>query len=90
MKNVHDIAIELEYLLCEEFGFADRPRGTIFDADDIESRTFYDNMALLLHKKAKKDYTDFINSIFDYKGVNMNQISDYEKIFEEFKSYLQK
>ena len=55
MRNVHDIAIELESMLRKEFGFPDRPRGTIFDADAIESRMFYDVMILLLYRKGTKD-----------------------------------
>ncbi len=39
--------IILESMLRREFGFADRPRGTIFDADAIERRKFYDVMILL-------------------------------------------
>lgn len=88
MRNVHDVAIELEYMLRKEFGFSDRPRGTIFDADAIESRTFYDIIILLLHKKGKKDSTKFQDKIFQYKCINMNQIPDYELIFEEFKTYI--
>lgn len=88
MRNVHDIAIELEYMLRKEFGFPDRPRGTIFDADAIESRMFYDVMILLLYKKGKKDSTRFQDNVLKYQGTNMNQIPDYESIFEEFKTYL--
>lgn len=88
MRNVHDIAIELESMLRKEFGFTDRPRGTIFDADAIESRMFYDVLILLLYKKGTKNSTKFQNAIFKYKGINMNEIPNYESIFEEFKSYL--
>ena len=88
MRNVHDIAIELESMLRKEFGFPYRPRGTIFDADAIESRMFYDVMILLLYRKGTKDSTKFQNDIFKYKGINMNEIPNYESIFEEFKTYL--
>ena len=88
MRNVHDIAIELESMLRKEFGFPDRPRGTIFDADAIESCMFYDVMILLLYRKGTKDSTKFQNDIFKYKGINMNEIPNYESIFEEFKTYL--
>ena len=87
MRNVHDIAIELEYMLRDEFGFDCRPRGTIFDADSIELYMFYDDMNLLLHKKATKDYSEFLDEIYMYKGVNMNKIPNYEEIFEKFKSF---
>ena len=88
MRNVHDIAIELESMLRKEFGFPDRPRGTIFDADAIESRMFYDVMILLLYRKETKDSNKFQKDIFKYKGINMNEIPNYESIFEEFKTYL--
>ena len=48
MRNKHDIAIDLEHMLRNEFGFKDRPRGTIFDADSIELYMLYDDMVLLL------------------------------------------
>ena len=85
MINVHDIAIELEYMLRKEFGFADRPRGTIFDADYIEKEMFYDDMSLLLYKKGKKDFTEFLDSIYQYRRVNMNTIPNCGSIFEQFK-----
>lgn len=88
MRNTRNIAIELEHMLRKEFGFPDRPIGTIFDADAIESRMFYDDMILLLHKNGKKDSTDFQDKIYEYRGVNMNQIPNYESMFEEFKTYL--
>lgn len=88
MTNPHDVAIELEHMLCKEFGIKGRPRGTIFDADSIELRMFYDDMVLMLYKCAKTDFTDFINEIYQYKSVNMNKISNYEEIFNKFKSYL--
>ncbi len=53
MNNPHDVAIELEHMLCKEFGIQGRPRGTIFDADSIELRMFYDDIVLMLYKCAK-------------------------------------
>lgn len=88
MRNAHDIAIEIEHMLRKEFGFEERPRGTIFDADKIESYMFYDLLYLLLYRKSNKEWFGFVDKIFEYKGVNMNQIPEYEKIFEEFKSLL--
>ena len=88
MRNAHDIAIELEHMLCDEFGFNDRPRGTIFDADAIEHRMFYDDMILLLAKKSKYDSSEFEDEIYEYQGRNMNQIPNYEEIFEKFKSFI--
>ncbi len=90
MRNAHDVAIELEHMLRDEFGFDSRPRGTIFDADSIELYMFYDDMVLLLYKKGAKqgDPYEFMDRIYQYKGVNMNKIPDYEKIFDEFKSLI--
>ncbi|HCH29019.1 MAG TPA: hypothetical protein DEW35_05870 [Ruminococcaceae bacterium] len=85
MRNAHDIAIELEHMLCREFGFDGRPRGTIFDADAIETYMFYDIICLLLYRKSNSGWDDFANRICQYKGVNMNQIPEYEKVFDEFK-----
>jgi len=87
-ENPHDVAIELERMLCDEFGFEGRPRGTIFDADEIEVRMFYDLMTLLLHKKAKVCFYDFLDSIYQYKGVDMNDIPDYKGIFQKFLSLI--
>ena len=89
MRNAHDVAIDLEWMLRKEFGFENsRPRGTIFDADSIETYSFYDCMVLLLNKKAQSDCTDFMNSIYEFKGENMNSIPDFEGVFETFKSFL--
>lgn len=91
MRNAHDVAIELEYMLRKEFGFKDRPRGTIFDADSIELYMFYDDMVLLLYKKgAVNDPYDFMDRICQYKGVNMNKIPSFNEIFDEFKSLINK
>lgn len=88
MNNPHDVAIELEHMLCKEFGIQGRPKGTIFDADSIELRMFYDDIVLMLYKCAKTDFTDFIDEIYQYKLVDMNKIPNYEEIFIKFKSYL--
>lgn len=88
MRNVHDIAIELEWMLRKEFNFKKRPRGTIFDADSIESYMFYDILHLLLYRKSSQDWCEFIDTIFKYKGIDMNQIPNCDEIFEEFKSLL--
>ena len=67
---------------------ARRPLGTIFGADAIENEMFYDDITLVLFKKSKKDYKDFIDSLFQYRGENMNKIPNLNKIFDKFKSYL--
>lgn len=86
MPNTHNIAIQLELILRKEFGFPDRPSGTIFDADAIERSTFYDLMILVLCKKDKHN-ADFIEKYSQYEGMNMNQIPDCEAIFNEFRTY---
>ena len=88
MENAHTIASELESLLRNEFGFNDRPIGTIFDADAIENYMFYDDMVLLLNKKGTGNFNKFINDNYQHKGKNMNQITNYEEIFEEFNRLL--
>lgn len=88
MENVHSIAVELESFLRDEFGFNDRPIGTIFDADAIESYMFYDDMVLLLHKKGTGDFNKFIDDNYEHKGKNMNEITNCEEIFEKFKRLL--
>ena len=88
MANVRNIAIELEYFLRNEFWFNDRPIGTIFDADAIENYMFCDDMVLLLHKKGTGNFNKFIDDNYQHKGKNMNQITNYEEIFEEFNRLL--
>lgn len=88
MRNVHDIAIELEHILRTKFGITERPRGTIFDADSIERYMFYDDMNLVLTLFSEKDCTEFLDDIYEYKGINMNKIPDCDKIFDKFKTYL--
>ena len=89
-RNVHDIAIELEHILSREFNADFAHSGTIFSADFIEVESFHDSMVLLLYLKSDKDCIDFINDIYEFKGVNMNKIPNCEAIFEKFKSFLPK
>lgn len=52
MENFHgEIAFPLEGKAREVMGLIDRPVGTIFDADSIETGTFAEVMILLLRKK---------------------------------------
>ena len=88
LLNNHDIAFELEHLLEKEFDCKYDHSGTIFSADSIETRSFYDVLALLLYMKAKKDYCDFINSIQEYKGKSMQEVLDCKGIYDEFLSLL--
>lgn len=86
--NNHDVAIRVEHLLRDEFGFNGRPRGTIFDADNIELYSFYDCLNLLLYKKSKNDYSEFLDSIYEYKLKNMREIPDSESVYREFRRLL--
>lgn len=88
MKNLHDIAIDLEHVLRQTFNKDFSHSGTIFDADHIELGSFYDVLVIILYIKGKGDYTDFENKLYKFKGINMKDIPNCEKIFEEFKSYL--
>ena len=85
-NNTHAIAVELENLLCKTFNINRRPHSTIFDADSIEHRTFYDVLELILFMKSKKEYYEFTNSICEYRGISMNKIPNVEKIYSEFES----
>ncbi len=89
MKNEHDIALELMDILNKQFCSDFHHSGTIFDADIIETRSFYDVIILVLYLKSKKDSIDFQNSIIECKNKNMREIKNYLIIFEEFKSYIQ-
>lgn len=85
--NVHDIAIEIESILRKEFNIEHRPRGTIFDADAIESYSFYDMVNLILMLFGNGDFIDFLNSIFEYKNINMNKINNLDEIMTNFRKY---
>lgn len=89
MKNTHDIALELMDIMDREMNSDFHHSGTIFDADIIELRSFYDVIILLLYIKGKKESVVFQNKICKYKNTNMNKIKDYLAIFEEFKSYIE-
>lgn len=83
MRSGHDIAIDLERILCDEFGFDDRPYGTIFDADGIEHGMFCADMILLLRKR-KINSVDFENELNQYRGDPIETIPNYEHLFEQF------
>lgn len=88
MVNNHDIAIRIEHILRDSFGFSDRPRGTIFDADLIETRSFYDCVHLLLYKHGKDDYTVFLDSLYDYSQHDIKDIPNIEEVYNIFLSLL--
>lgn len=86
--NTHAVAVELEFLLCKEFGFNDRPSGTAFNADAIENYFFYDAMCLLLYKKNNSVLFEFEGKYIYCKNKNINSIKDAEQIFDHFKSLI--
>lgn len=88
--NTHEFALQVEQLLCFHFGFKSRPCGTVFDADAIERGFFYDAMCLLLCKKDVQGWTDFADKYLEYQNKNINQISNIDLIFNEFKKLLNK
>ncbi len=88
MKNVHNLAIELENIAGEIFNSDFNHSNTIFCADIIVSESFYEAVSLILFMSAKHDYSNYINSLFKYKRVNMEKIPEIEMKFEQFKSLL--
>ena len=90
MTNAHDVAIELEKLAGKILGANFRHDGTIFCADTIEMRSFYDAMHLLLVLKGNGDWLDFINSAYEACfNKNMNEITNYLEIYKKFLSYIE-
>lgn len=86
MKSTHDIARELESIVSKMLDYDFSNSGTFFDADIIESNTFYAVMDFIIFLKGKKDGQDFINDIRKQcRNKRMNEIRNYELIFEEFK-----
>lgn len=72
----------------KRFGHDFAQSGTIFDRSRIAKDMFYDVMSLLLHMYGTDGSIEFLDKYFMYKGLSMNEIQDYEKIFEEFRSLL--
>lgn len=91
MENLHgNIAVRMEQILRKEFGFDDRPYGTIFDADAIEHGALYDGMCLVLCKRKINDREDFANEYAKYKGKTLQEIGDdVENFFNAFSKIIQ-
>ncbi len=92
MYSFHnDIAIPLEYIARKELDYNFRPRGTIFDADSIESRTFVTVMSMLLNKKNNYGLNGKIIEFeekckpFYYKNGNSISETEATQLFEDFK-----
>lgn len=84
MRNCHDIAIELEHKVSQLFGYDFNHSGTIFSADDIETTHFYDVMNIILYCIGKNNCIQFLNDNYEIKNKDMNQIDNYEDIYQQF------
>lgn len=87
--NEHDVAIELEHLAGKLLNVDFNHDNTIFCADIIEMRSFYDAMHLLLVLKGKGNWLDFID--YAYKSCfnkNMKEIKNYLDIYNMFLTYI--
>lgn len=93
--NFHnDIAISLESHARRIMKYTDRPYETIFDADAIESESFFEVMIILLwHKNeyiSNDKISNFIKKGKEYIGVSGHKIPNEtaNKLFEEFKELI--
>jgi len=89
MSGVHnDIGLPLELKLRTEFGFDERPAGTVFDADGIVNGFFYEAMNLLLVKKKieKIKRNDFLYKYSHLANKTLSEIGVEEavRIYDEF------
>lgn len=88
-KSTWDISYDLECILEKCFNQKFDHTGTIFDRSTIEEDMFYDDMHLLLHMYGVDGSQEFIDKYFKYKRTNMNDIPNYQEIFEEFLKLIQ-
>lgn len=88
--NAHDIAYEIERIAEKIFNVSFDHSGTIFDRDVIEKESFYECIMLILHLKGNDKAIDFLNSIYEYKRKNMNDIPNLNELLEELKTCLVK
>ena len=86
-KNVWDVSYELETICERKFGMRFDHTNTIFDRSKIEKNMFFNVMHLLLHMDNIDGdrASEFIDKHLDLFDVNMNDISNYEDVFNEFK-----
>ena len=87
-KTVWDVSYELERMVEKQFHAEFDHTGTIFDRSRIQSDMFFDVMDLLLHMYGGEGSVDFIDKYYELRGINMDQIPNYQEIFEEFKGIL--
>lgn len=87
--NQHDIAIELEKIVEKKLGYNFSHSGTFFSADNIHMKYFYDVMHFILYIMGKDGSIEFLNKYYyDAKDKNMDQIDNYEEIFDEFRKLI--
>lgn len=89
MRNPYQIAIELEHIASDLFKCDFCHSGTIFSAENIEADSFYEAVSLILFVFSKVDYNEFLDSLYEYKRVNINNIPELDKIFKQFESLVQ-
>lgn len=87
-KTIWDVSYELEGIVEKKIKARFDHSGTVFDRARIESDMFYDVMHLMLHMFGGEGTLEFQNKYYIYKKVNMNDIPNYQEIFEEFKQLL--
>jgi len=87
-KSVWDVSYELEVICERKFGMKFDHTNTIFDRSKIEKNMFFNVMHLLLHMDNKNgdEASEFIDKHLDLVDVNMNDIPNYEEIYNEFKT----
>jgi len=85
-KSVWDISYELEKMCEKKFEFRFDHTNTIFDRSRIEKNMFFNVMHLLLHMDNNDGdkASEFIDSHLDLFDVDMNNILNFQEIFEDF------
>lgn len=86
MKDAHEIAYDLERIVEKVLGYDFDHSGTFFDRDRIHSKYFYSVMFFMLHIKGKdfEGACNFVDKYNKYKDTNIDDIPNYEQIFDEF------
>lgn len=86
MRNQHDIAYELERCAEKILHYDFDHSGTFFDRDVIHQKNFYSVMYFLLFIKTgfNEKSLNFVNARVDLKDKNIDDIPDYEAVFDEF------
>ena len=76
--STHGISLQLETTARKVMNFKNRPIGTMYDADSIESESFIEVMVLLLKVKnnfaVKEEIENFADKYSFYIGKSVNTI----------------